>query len=505
MGPASHRPRRRRRLANPALGAVSAIALTATVLNGCSLAPAYKPPPMDAPVSYKELGPWTPAAPADFVQRGDWWAVYGDGTLDGLETRIETSNPDLAVALARYDQARAYAAEASAALSPQVGASGDATRNRQSEDRPLRVGGPSQYTDETVGLTASYELDLWGRVRNLVAAGKANAQASGADLASVRLSLEAQLADAYLNLRGLDAQAELLANTSDAYAHALRLTQAEHDNGAVAGLDVARAQTQLRLARAQEIDVAAQRAIYEHEIASLVGEPASKFSIPPVTPLPEPPHVPVSAASSLLQRRPDIAAAERRAFAANAGIGVARAAFYPTITLDASGGLESAGGVNLFQLGNSWWSLGPMAAMTLFDGGRRKAQLRAARDEFDAAAATYRATVLAAFQQVEDNLALCNKLADEAQEQAAAVDAAKRTESLAMIQYKMGAVTYLDVVTAQTADLEAQRGALTIAARRLQASVDLVRALGGDWRDTSIAGSEKLSDQSHPPPAAAAH
>jgi outer membrane protein, multidrug efflux system len=474
-----------------ALLAASAVALLSAVLAGCSLAPAYAPPAMEAPVSYKEIGPWTPAAPADAESRGDWWTIYGDTTLDGLEAQIEKANPDLALALARYDEARALAAEASAGLYPQVGASGAATRNRQSEDRPLRVGGPNQYTDETAGLSASYELDLWGRVRNLVAAGKANAQASGADLASVRLSLEAQLADAYLNLRGLDAQAELLANTTDAYAHALKLTQAEHDGGAVAGLDVARAQTQLRLARAQQVDVAAQRAILEHEIASLVGVPASRFSIAPVTPLTEPPHVPVSAASVLLQRRPDIAAAERRAFAANAGIGVARAAFYPTISLDASGGLESAGGVNLLSLGNSWWALGPAAAMTIFDGGRRKAQLRAARDQFDEASATYRSTVLAAFQQVEDNLALCNKLADEAQEQEAAVDAAKRTEDLAMIQYRMGAVTYLDVVTAQEADLGAERGALTIATRRLQASVDLVRALGGGWSDTAVMGSAR--------------
>lgn len=458
------------------------VLLAEAALAGCSLAPAYKPPAVSTPVSYKELGPWTPAAPADAASRGDWWTVYGDATLDGLEQRIERDNPDLAAALARYDQAGAYAAEARAALVPQVGAAGDVTQNRQSDNRPLRGGaGPDEYEDETVGATVSYELDLWGRVRNEVAAGKAGAQASAADFASVRLSLEAELADAYLNMRGLDAQALLLANTTAAYARALELTEAEHNGGSVAGLDVERAKTQLRTAKAQEIDVAAQRALLEHEIAALVGEPASSFSIAPQTPLPEPPRVPVSAPSQLLQRRPDIAAAERRAFAANAGIGVARAAYYPTITLDAGGGLESAGGVNLFQLGNSWWALGPAAALTLFDGGRRQAQVRAARDKFDEASAAYRSAVLAAFREVEDNLALCNKLADEAQQEDLAVQAAKRTEALAMIQYKMGAVDYLDVVAAQTADLDAQRSALTIAARRLQASVDLVRALGGGW------------------------
>jgi multidrug efflux system outer membrane protein len=462
--------------------AAAALALGAASLAACSLAPTYQTPAMPTPSAYKELGPWTPASPADAEPRGAWWSVYGDATLNGLEQRIETANPNLAVALARYDEAMADAAEARASLYPQIQGSASGTQNRQSDNRPLRGGaGPNEYADQTVGVTASYELDLWGRVRNLVAAGKANAQASAADLADVRLSLEAQLAGAYLNLRGLDAQAQLLANTTAAYARALKLTEAEHAGGSVAGLDVARAETQLRTAKAQQVDVGAQRALMEHEIASLVGEPASTFAVAAATPLPGIPAVPVATPSVLLQRRPDIAAAERRAFAANANIGVARAAFYPTISLDASGGFESAGGVNLLALGNSWWSLGPMAAMTLFDGGRRKAQVRAAHDEFDEAAGAYRATVLGAFQDVEDNLALCNRLADEAQEQSAAVVAAQRTERLAMIQYQMGAVTYLDVVTAQTADLQAQQAALSVATRRLAASVALVRAMGGGW------------------------
>jgi multidrug efflux system outer membrane protein len=463
-----------------------AVAVAACTLAGCSLAPPYTPLTLATPPAFKEVGPWTPASPDDAAGRGDWWAIFDDQTLDSLERRIETGNPDLAVALARNDEARALAMQARAALFPEVDFAGSATTNRQSQDRPLREGGPNQYDDNTVGAIASYELDLWGRVRNLVAQGKARAQASGADAASVRLSLEAQLADAYLNLRGLDAQGRLLADTTEAYARALQLTQAQHDGGEVAALDVERAKTQLQTARAQQIDVAAARSLLEHEIAALVGQTASTFALAPVDRLPDPPRTPVAAPSLLLQRRPDIAAAERRAAAANAGIGVARAAFYPRVTLDAVSGLESAGGVNLLSAATSYWSLGPSVSLPLFDAGRRRAILRQARDQFDEAGAAYRSTVLAAFQQVEDNLALCNRLADEAREEDAAVRAARRTEDLSLIQYKLGAVTYLDVVTAQTADLDAQRTALTIATRRLQASVDLVRALGGGW--SSAAG-----------------
>ncbi len=451
-------------------------------LVGCSLAPDYHAPAMTAPVAYKETGPWTPASPADAAPRGAWWTSYRDATLNALEQRIESGNPDLAAALARYDEAQAYVAQQRSALLPTVALNGHTTRNRQSAHRPLRVGGPDYYNDDIIGGSISYEFDLWGRIRNEVAAGKALAQADAADVAATRLSLSAMLADAYVNLRGQDAQAKLLADTTAAYARALNLTQRQHAGGAVSGLAVDRAETQLQTAKAQQADVAAQRALYEHEIASLVGEPASSFSIPPRADLPEPPRVPVTAPSLLLQRRPDIAAAERRAAAANAGIGVARAAYFPSITLDASGGFETAGGgVNLLDGANSLWTLGPALALTVFDGGKRKAAVRAARDQFDEAGANYRATVLAAFQEVEDNLALNNDLAKEAQEEAGAVDAAGRAEALALTQYRLGAVTYLDVVTAQTTNLEAERSALAIATRRLLASVDLVRALGGGW------------------------
>jgi multidrug efflux system outer membrane protein len=457
-----------------------AVAL-AIAASGCSLAPAYTPLTLATPPTFKETGPWTPASPGDAAPRGDWWTIYGDQTLNGLEQEIETSNPDLAVALARYDEARALAAQARAAQFPQVNANGSATDNRISDDRPLRGTFPGNFADNIIGASASYELDLWGRVRNMVREGNAQAQASSGDAASIRLSLEAQLADAYLGLRGLDAQDKVLADAVVAYTKALALTRDLHDGGAVAGLDVGRAETQLETARAQRIDVAAQRALLEHEIAALVGQTASTFSLPVKPDMPAPPHTPVAAPSLLLERRPDIAAAERRAAAANAGIGVARAAFYPTVTLSAAGGFENAGGANLLQLASSWWTLGPSVTLPIFQGGRLKAQLRQARDQFTEASESYRSTVLTAFQQVEDNLALCNRLADEARAESAAVEAARRTESLATIQYEMGAVTYLDVVTAQTADLDAQRADLTIATRRLQASVDLLRALGGGW------------------------
>jgi outer membrane protein, multidrug efflux system len=454
----------------------------ALALTGCNLAPTYAPPPVPTPTAYKEIGPWTPASPADAAPRGDWWSVYGDSTLSGLEQKVETSNPDLAGALARYDEAKADVAQARSALFPELGASVSATRTRQSAHEPLRGSSPTYYNDDVLGGSVSYEVDLWGRVRNMVAAGKAEAQASAADAASVRLSLEAELADDYLNLRGLDAEAKLLSDTTRAYAKALNLVQVQYKAGSVSGLDLGRAQTQLQTARAQQVDVAAQRALFEHAIAALVGEPASSFSLAPVDTLTDPPVVPVAAPSLILQRRPDVAAAERRAAAANARIGVARAAYYPSISLDAEGGFQTAGGgVNLLNAANTWWTLGPAVALTIFDGGKRAAVVRESRDQFEEASDSYRSTVLAAFQQVEDELALCNKLADEAREEQAAVDAAKRTEALSLTQYRLGEVTYLDVVTAQAADLDAQRSALSIATRRLVASVDLVRSLGGGW------------------------
>jgi multidrug efflux system outer membrane protein len=453
----------------------------ALALAGCSLAPAYAPPATPIAPAFKEQGPWTPAQPADAQARGQWWAMFADPVLDDLEARAETANPGLAAAVAAYDQARALAAQARAGLAPEIDGNGSTFQQRRSDNQPLRVGGPNQYATDQVGASVAYEIDLWGRLRNLASGAGDRAQASAADLRSMRLSLQADLADDYLTLRGLDAQLRLLESTSTAYARALQLTQTLHEGGDATGLDVARAQTQLSSAQAQVKDVGAQRALMEHAIAALVGESASQFSLAAVDAALPQPKVAVSAPSLLLQRRPDIAAAERRAAAANADVGVARAALFPALTLDGSAGWQTAGGVNLLSAPNTFWMIGPQLVGAIFDGGRRKAGVAASRAAFDQASANYRGAVLNAFRDVEDQMALANRLAAEAQDQTVAVTAARRSVELANIRYRQGVATYLDVVTAQTAALTAEQAAIQLTTRRLQASVDLTRALGGAW------------------------
>lgn len=448
-------------------------------LTGCSMAPDYRPPATPVPRDFKELEGWTAATPMDQAPRGQWWEAFGDPVLNDLEARAEQASPTLAAALARYDQAKAAAGIERADLFPQVKAGGDASRQRLSGNRFGGNGVAPVYDDFSVGATLDYELDLWGRVRNSVKAARADAQASEADLASARLSLQAAVADAYARLRGLDAEAELLRQTVDAFGKAYRLTTTRHDGGIASGIDVNRAKTVLDNAQAQISAVANERAATEHEIAALVGAIASDFSIPVrVQPL-RAPELPVGAPSQLLQRRPDIAAAERRIFAANARIGVARAAFFPTLTLGLSGGYQASHG-ELFSKPSSFWGLGPASAvLALFDGGRRRAGVRMSRAEYEEMTADYRETVLGAFRQVEDALAANRHLADQAVSQRGAATAAGRTSELALTRYRDGASDYLEVVTAQTDALEAQRALLAVQTQRMRASVALVKALGG--------------------------
>jgi NodT family efflux transporter outer membrane factor (OMF) lipoprotein len=482
------------------VGTTLALALATT---GCNLAPAYDRPKLTGPqpAVYKEMGPWTAARPDDAAPRGAWWAVFRDPILDGLERQVETANPTLAADIAAYDQARAFAAEASAQLLPAIGASGSPTLDRQSVNRPLRGGGePNNYSVNTLSAQGYYEIDFWGRIRNLVAAGRAEAQASAADLAVAKLGLQAELANDYLSLRGLDAQARLLDQTVAAYDKALNLTEARHNGGAASGLDVDRATTQLSSVKAQVSDLAAHRALYEHAIASLIGRPASSFSLPPAPESARTPVIPAGVPSELLQRRPDIAAAERRAFEANRRIGVARAAFYPTISLNPQGGFQNTGELNLLTVPNSFWTVGPQFAFQLFDGGYRHAAVTAARAQFMIASGDYRATVLRAFQQVEDQLALANHYSAEAADESDAVRAAQATTHLSLVRYREGATNYLEVVIAQAAELQAEETALSLETARQQASVNLVLALGGGWTASDLPSPAQASRLHAPPP-----
>ena len=465
----------------------SGAALT-VLLSACSLAPPLKTPVVPAAGAYKEIGPWTQAEPADRLPRDSWWALYGNTELDGLEKRLIDGNPTLAAALANYAQARALADQARAGLFPTLGLNASAARNRESINAPLRgPTTPTYFNTNTLGGSVSYELDLWGQIRNEVAAGEANAAASAADLENARLSLIAQLVDDYIQLRSLDRDSAILDDTVQNFTRALELTVQRHDAGIAPGLDVAQAQTQLNAARSQAAQTLAQRALMEHAIAALLGVSASTFSLEPQIVAIELPQTPSGVPSTLLERRPDIAGAQRRMIAANANIGVARAAYFPSLTLGAQGGFQSTAVSNLLSAPSSFWAIGPNALLSVFDGGLRRAQVAQARAEFDASAANYRGTVVGAFQQVEDSLATINHYHDASIDEKAAVDAAQRTLDFSMALYKQGAADYLTVVTSQTALLQTQLESLNLDTIQLTASVDLIRALGGGWEDSEKA------------------
>jgi NodT family efflux transporter outer membrane factor (OMF) lipoprotein len=458
------------------------------LLGACSLAPPLKTPDIPTADAYKELGPWTKAQPADRLPRDSWWTLYDNAELDELQKKLIAGNPTLAAALANYAQARALSDQARAGLFPTLGLSAGVARDRDSLDRPLRLPtAPAYYDSNSLSGGVSYELDLWGQIRNEVAAGAANAAASAADLENARLSLIAQLVGDYVQLRSLDRYSAILDETVKDYSRAVGLTQQRHDAGIAPGLDVSQAQTQLDATRSQAAQTLAQRALMEHAIAALLGVSASTFSIEPAIVDIKLPQIPTGVPTALLQRRPDIAGAQRRMIAANANIGVARAAYFPSLTLGAQAGFQSQAFSNWLSAPSAFWAIGPNALLSVFDGGLRRAQVAQARAEFDASAANYRGIVVGAFQQVEDSLASLNHYHDASVEEKAAVDAAQRTLDFSLALYKQGATDYLTVVTSQTALLQTQLQALNLDTLQLTASVDLIRALGGGWEDVRIA------------------
>ena len=462
----------------------------ALVLGGCLVGPNYKAPAVPAPPAYSDSGhngDWASAKPADAADRGAWWAVYQDPELNDLEQRCASANQNIAAALHVYEQAHDLVRVNRAALYPTVSIGGSASRNRISNTTPLRpAASPADYWEFLIPLNISWEPDLWGGVRRQIESSAANAQASAADLADTRRSLQGMLAVTFLQLRGLDLQAQLLRSTLDTYTQTLQLTQALRKGGLVTEIDVQEAQAQLEEARAQLIDLGEQRAQYEHAIAVLIGEPATDFHIAERPLVGNPPAVPTGVPSELLQRRPDIAAAERRVAAANALIGVAKAAYYPNITLGAGGGVETDMVSQLFNSGSAQWNAGPSASEILYDAGRRKAQVDYAVAQREQATALYREQVLSAFRDVEDQLSALRVLEEEATVQQRAVDAAKQSTDLSLLRYKRGLAAYLEVLTSQTVELNDERAAAALVARRIVASAQLQMALGGGWSSAQL-------------------
>ncbi len=460
-------------------------------LAGCMVGPNYKQPAVPAPPpAYSDsghYGDWGAAAPADAADRGAWWTIYGDTELNDLEQRCATANQSIAAALHAYEAAHDLVRVNRAALFPSVSLGASATRNDLSANRPLISQTTARnYWDFLIPLNISWEPDLWGGIRRQIESSAANAQASAADLADTRLSLEGMLAVTLFQLRGLDLQAQLLRTTLDAYQQTLDLTQARLKGGLATESDVAQAQAQLEETRAQLIDLGVQRAQYEHAIAVLAGVPATGFHIAEKPLAGDPPYVPTGLPSQLLERRPDIAAAERRVAAANAQIGVATAAFYPNITLGTEGGVESSAISRLFNSSSAEWNAGVSASQLVFDAGRRKAQVQYAIAQREQATALYREQVLSAFRDVEDQLAALRVLEDEAVVQQRAVDAAKRSTELSLLRYRRGLATYLEVLTNQTIELTDERAAAALVARRIVASAQLQMALGGGWTATQL-------------------
>jgi len=486
------------------------------LLSGCTVGPRYQPPSTAAPASYKELpaadapapatAGWKPAQPQDDAIRGNWWELFGDPQLNALELEVNVSNQTIAASFAAFQQARALVSQARSQYYPTLSVAPSVTRGRQ----PLGTSASSVtaathntstsslYTDYSLPFDASWTPDLWGRVRNTVKGNIAAAQASAADLQNTRLTAQAEVAVDYYQLRAQDALSQLLDATVAAYQQSLSLTQALYETGIDDDEAVAQAQVQLQTTQAQATNLAIARAQYEHAIALLVGQPASAFSI---AAKPGPlsvalPAIPVSVPSQLLERRPDIAASERLMAQANAQIGVATSAYYPTLTLSAAAGFESTSLSKWLTWPNRFWSVGPTLAETLFDAGLRRATVQQYQAAYDQTVANYRQTVLTAFGQVEDNLAALRILASEIQQQDQAVDSAQRLLAIASERYRLGIDPYLDVITAQTSLLGAQQTAVSLRLQQLTAEVQLIEALGGGWDGSQLPTSKDVASRS---------
>ena len=482
------------------------LVLLIVTLEGCTVGPKYAKPstPMtptykeEVPASYQGAEQWQPANPADQSSHGNWWEIFGDPQLNKLEEQVATSNQDLKVFEARFREARAAIRFNRASQFPTISTAPSAAYVKTTDYSPSF---PSKVQQASVGdfvlpFDLSYELDLWGRVRRTVAAAREEAQASSADYATAKLSLEAELAMDYFELRSADAQKQLLDDTVKAYTDNLQLTTNRFKGGVAPRADVAQAKTQLDTTRVQDTDVTVQRAQFEHAIAILIGKPPAEFSIAAVPLQYQPPSIPVGLPSDLLQRRPDIAGAERRVAEANQQIGIARAAYFPTVNLNGTVGFAGTQGSNWFSWPTGFWAVGPVLAETLFDAGRRRATSESALANYDAAVATYRQTSLTAFQEVEDNVAALRILENETQQQQRALESSRESLQLFTNRYKGGVDTYLQVITAQTIELANERNDIDIRRRQLEASVLLIKALGGGWdvSNLPVFGASSVSD-----------
>jgi NodT family efflux transporter outer membrane factor (OMF) lipoprotein len=480
---------------------VAALLLSSVVLTGCVVGPRYSRPPAPVPTVYKETpANWKPAQPSDQVLRGKWWEVYHDSELNALEETINVSNQNLKSAEAQFDQSRALVRLHRADYYPTISAGVSGERERLSQHRPLAVpGGTTTTNDLILSADMSYEADVWGRVRRTVEAARANAQATLADLELVSLSLHAELAVDYFQARELDAQEKLLNSTVDGYTKALELTENRYQGGIASQVDVAQAETQLQTTRAQAIDVNVQRSQLEHAIAVLIGEPASNFTLPGEPLNATPPVIPPGLPSDLLERRPDIAGAERLMAAANANIGVAKAAYFPVFSLNPSAGFESTTITNWLSNPSAFVFAAASATVTAFDAGRRRAVSDQTRAAYDQTVANYRQNVLTSYQEVEDNLAALRILDDEATTQAQAVAAAEHSLSLSNNRYHGGVAAYLEVITAQQIALADEITAVQISGRRMVSSVLLIKALGGGF-DAASLSTIKMESRTPLPP-----